>query len=175
VGTINANGQELPARVLQRCHFNLVPPPSQAPSQALKTNSRDLPVSGADGVPLSVRGDRRRHLHGLARRVRKARRPAEGAMRSACVSICQRTMNPVDRGRGLHIAASFFSPGITTSFHVLNCSPNPPPYSDERVANRNATRATEIMDLERWTNPKLSRCTCSPPYRLQSWRGKSAA
>jgi hypothetical protein len=30
------------------------------------------------------------------------------------------------------------------------------------------------MVLERWTNPKLSRRTCSPRYGLQSCRGKSA-
>jgi hypothetical protein len=30
------------------------------------------------------------------------------------------------------------------------------------------------MVLERWTNPKLSRRTCSPRYGLRSWRGKSA-
>jgi hypothetical protein len=30
------------------------------------------------------------------------------------------------------------------------------------------------MVLERWTNPKLSRRTCSPESGLQSCRGKSA-
>jgi hypothetical protein len=49
-------------------------------------------------------------------------------------------------------------------------------YSDEKVANRNGKFGTgrQKMALERWTNPKLPRRTCSPLYGLQPCGGKSA-
>jgi hypothetical protein len=51
------------------------------------------------------------------------------------------------------------------------------PYSDGKVANRNArfgTGGDREWALERGTNPKHSHRTCSCEYGLPSWRGKSA-
>jgi hypothetical protein len=47
---------------------------------------------------------------------------------------------------------------------------------DARVANRDTKvlPRTSKMLPERWTNPKRSRCACSPRYALQPWRKKSA-
>jgi PAS domain S-box-containing protein len=42
-----------------------------------------------------------------------------------------------------------------------------------KVANCESGLAREVA-LERRTNPKISRRACSPPYGLQSWRGRSA-
>ena len=49
-------------------------------------------------------------------------------------------------------------------------------YSDDTDANRYLGQglARPKLALERWTNPKLSRCTCSPRHGLQSCRRKSA-
>jgi hypothetical protein len=48
-------------------------------------------------------------------------------------------------------------------------------YSDAKVANRSIRvwHGRQKMVPERWTNPKLSRRTCSCEYGLRSWVGKS--
>jgi hypothetical protein len=53
------------------------------------------------------------------------------------------------------------------------------PYSDVKVANRRIVMlgfgaGRQKMTLERWSNPKLSRLTCSPRYGLKLCKGKSA-
>jgi hypothetical protein len=48
------------------------------------------------------------------------------------------------------------------------------PHSDENAANRDVGTGRQIMVLERWTNPKPRRRTCSPRYGVPPCRGESA-
>ena len=62
---------------------------------------------------------------------------------------------------GLEVGAPFPCELTARCLHSAFC--------DATVANR-----TNRVALERWTNPKLSRRTCSPRYELQPWRRKPA-
>jgi hypothetical protein len=72
--------------------------------------------------------------------------------------------------------ASSWSITGTDAGHPPLASPYPVrPPAMHKVANRNGFgTGRQKMALGRWTNPKLSRRTCTCEYGLQSRRGKSA-
>ena len=74
------------------------------------------------------------------------------------------------------LVALFHSPMYRASSRLFTSPPHNAcrAYSDETVRIVTLGSARQKMGLERWTNPKPQRRTCSPQYGVPSCRGKPA-